>query len=121
MFECFHIFSLYSVDKTVDIDWNNASIPGIDDPITSTGQLLSIIGNVKAAVGNITPSGSGSTDNKSIIQRLSELETAVQALSAMTKFAKLGDRKYDDVVDKITDVDKDAVQAIFEKVKESSN
>ena len=44
-------------------------------------------------------------------------ETAVQALSAMTKFAKLGDRKYDDVVDKITDVDKDAVQAIFEKVK----
>ena len=44
-------------------------------------------------------------------------ETAVYALSAMTKFAKLGDKKYDDVVDKITDVDKDAVQAIFEKVK----
>ena len=44
-------------------------------------------------------------------------ETAVDALSAMTRFAKLGERKYDDVVEKITDVDKDAVKAIFDKVK----
>ena len=44
-------------------------------------------------------------------------ETAVDALAAMTKFARLGDKEYDDVVDKITDVDKDAVQAIFDKVK----
>ena len=68
--------------NAIDIDWNSAEIPGIDDPITSTGQLLAIIGNVKAALGNITPSGSGSgsTDNKSIIERLTEIETAVQAL-----------------------------------------
>ena len=32
-------------------------------------------------------------------------ETAVDALAAMTKFAKLGDREYDDVVEKISDVD----------------
>ena len=44
-------------------------------------------------------------------------ETAVYALSAMTKFAQLEDKQYDDVVDKITDVDKNAVQAIFDKVK----
>ena len=44
-------------------------------------------------------------------------ETAVDALAAMTKFAKLGDREYDDVVEKISDVDKDAVKAIFDKVK----
>ncbi|SDA70804.1 acetate--CoA ligase alpha subunit [Methanobrevibacter millerae] len=44
-------------------------------------------------------------------------ETAVQALSAMTNFAKLGERKYDDVVENINDVDKDAVKAIFDKVK----
>ena len=44
-------------------------------------------------------------------------ETAVHALAAMTKFARLGDKEYDDVVDNITDVDKDAVQAIFDKVK----
>ena len=44
-------------------------------------------------------------------------ETAVHALSAMTNFAQLGDRKYDDVVENITDVDKDAVKAIFDKVK----
>ena len=43
-------------------------------------------------------------------------ETAVHALSAMTKFAKLEERKYDDVVENITDVDKDAVKAIFDKV-----
>ena len=44
-------------------------------------------------------------------------ETAVDALAAMTKFAKLGDKQYDDVVEKISDVDKDAVKAIFDKVK----
>ena len=44
-------------------------------------------------------------------------ETAVDALSAMTKFAKLGERHYDDVVENIDDVDRDAVKAIFDKVK----
>ena len=44
-------------------------------------------------------------------------ETAVDALVAKTQFAKLGERQYDDVVDNISDVDKDAVKAIFDKVK----
>ena len=44
-------------------------------------------------------------------------ETAVTALEAMTRYAKLPERQYDDVVDNITDVDKDAVKAIFDKVK----
>ena len=43
-------------------------------------------------------------------------ETAVTALEAMTRYAKLEDRQYDDVVEKITDVNKDAVTEIFEKV-----
>lgn len=44
-------------------------------------------------------------------------ETAVTALKAMTDYAKLQDRVYDDVVENVTDVDKDSVKAIFEKVK----
>ena len=44
-------------------------------------------------------------------------ETAVKALEAMVKFARLEERKYDDVIEKISDVDKDAVKAIFDKVK----
>ncbi len=44
-------------------------------------------------------------------------ETAVKALGAMTKYAKLENRVYDDVVEKVTDIDKDAVKAIFEKVR----
>ena len=43
-------------------------------------------------------------------------ETAVHALSAMTNYAKLEDRKYDDIVENITDVDKNAVKEIFDKV-----
>ncbi|MBQ2832613.1 acetate--CoA ligase alpha subunit [Methanobrevibacter sp.] len=43
-------------------------------------------------------------------------ETAVTALEAMTRYAQLPARQYDDVVEKIDDVDKDAVKAIFEKV-----
>jgi len=44
-------------------------------------------------------------------------ETAVTALEAMTRYARLEDREYDDVVEKVDDVDKDAVKAIFDKVK----
>ena len=44
-------------------------------------------------------------------------ETAVTALEAMTRYAQLENRVYDDVVDKVDDVDKDAVAKIFEKVK----
>ena len=44
-------------------------------------------------------------------------ETAVTALEAMTRYARLESREYDDVIEKIDDVDKDAVQAIFDKVK----
>lgn len=44
-------------------------------------------------------------------------ETAVKALQAMTRYAKLENRVYDDVIDNISDVDKDAVKAIFDKVK----
>lgn len=44
-------------------------------------------------------------------------ETAVKALQAMTRYAKLENRVYDDVIDNINDVDKDAVKAIFDKVK----
>ena len=43
-------------------------------------------------------------------------ETAVTALEAMTRYAKLEDRVYDDVVEKVDDIDKEAVKAIFDKV-----
>ena len=46
-------------------------------------------------------------------------ETAVHALSAMTEYAKLEDRTYDDVVENVDDVDKDAVKEIFDKVTAS--
>ncbi|MGN0177662.1 MAG: acetate--CoA ligase alpha subunit [Methanobrevibacter sp.] len=44
-------------------------------------------------------------------------ETAVTALKAMTDYAKLQDKVYDDVVEKVSDVDKNSVKKIFEKVK----
>ena len=43
-------------------------------------------------------------------------ETAVTALEAMTRYARLEDRVYDDVIENVDDVDKDAVKAIFDKV-----
>ena len=44
-------------------------------------------------------------------------ETAVTALEAMTRYAQLEDRVFDDVIEKVEDVDKDSVKAIFDKVK----
>ena len=44
-------------------------------------------------------------------------ETAVTALEAMTRYSQLKDRVYDDVIEKVDDVDKSAVKAIFDKVK----
>ena len=44
-------------------------------------------------------------------------ETAVKAVEAMVKFARLKERNYDDVIDTIDDVDRDTVTGIFDKVK----
>lgn len=62
------------VVNAIDIDWNKAEIPGIDDPITSTGQLLSLIGQLKQALG------SSSSGGDTIMSRLTALETAVEEL-----------------------------------------
>lgn len=40
------------VINAIDIDWNKAEIPGIDDPLTSTGQLLALIGLLNEKVDN---------------------------------------------------------------------
>jgi len=67
------------VVNAIDIDWNKAEIPGIDDPITSTGQLLSLIGELKQMIGD-----SGSIDpsilsNYATIAQLQELSAKVDA------------------------------------------
>ena len=58
--------------NAIDIDWLKADVPGIDDPITSTGQLLSIIGGIKQVVGNISTAPA-----QSILDRLTVIETAI--------------------------------------------
>ena len=44
-------------------------------------------------------------------------ETAVKVLEGMTRYARVANRNYDKCIDEITDVDKDKVAEIFEKVK----
>ena len=66
------------VVNAIDIDWNKAEIPGINDPITSTGQLLALIGELKQALGGDTPGDEPSSSG--IIDRLTALENAVQEL-----------------------------------------
>lgn len=61
------------VVNAIDIDWLKAEVPGISDPITSTGQLLAIIGQVKQAIGNIS-----TAPNQTILDRLTILEDAVR-------------------------------------------
>ena len=39
-----------TIINAIDIDWNSAEVPGISDPITSTSQLLSIIGQLKQSL-----------------------------------------------------------------------
>ena len=61
------------VVNAIDIDWLKAEVPGISDPITSTGQLLAIIGQVKQAIGNIS-----TAPNQTILDRLTIIEDAVK-------------------------------------------
>ena len=61
------------VVNAIDIDWLKAEVPGISDPITSTGQLLAIIGQVKQAIGNIS-----TAPNQTVLERLTILEDAVK-------------------------------------------
>ena len=42
-----NIINNMPIINAIDIDWNKAEIPGIDESITSTGQLLALIGNIK--------------------------------------------------------------------------
>lgn len=57
------------VVNAIDIDWLKAEVPGISDPITSTGQLLAIIGQVKQAIGV-----SDNENNKTLFEYVEQLE-----------------------------------------------
>lgn len=45
--------------NAIDIDWNNAEITGLNDPITSTAQVLSILGDLNNKVNNGDGLGDG--------------------------------------------------------------
>ena len=45
--------------NAIDIDWNNAEITGLEDPITSTAQVLSILGDLNNKVNNGDGLGDG--------------------------------------------------------------
>ena len=64
-----------TIINAIDIDWLKAEVPGIDDPITSTGQLLAIIGKVKQVVGNVNTAGT-----QTILERLTIAEGAIEDL-----------------------------------------
>ena len=64
--------------NAIDIDWCKAIVPGIDDPITSTGQILKIIGQLKQAIDNNSSSSSLDT----LIDRLNSLEETVNNIQA---------------------------------------
>ena len=68
--------------NAIDIDWNRAEIPNIDDPIVSTGQLLSIIGQLKEIIG-------GSEGGESIISRLEALESELDSEDPQSILSKL--------------------------------
>lgn len=62
------------VVNSIDIDWNGAEVPGLDNPINSTGQLLSIIGNMNSSLEE-------SQDNLSILTELqNEIKRQVQQI-----------------------------------------
>lgn len=69
--------------------------------------------------------GGPSFDNANTLLRKNNIptyifpETAVKALAALTTFAEMEERNYDNCIDEITDVDKEKVSEIFCKVKES--
>lgn len=67
------------VVNAIDIDWNKAEIPGLNDHITSTGQLLALIGQLKQALGN-----TGTSTNQTVLERLTVLENAVEELQEGT-------------------------------------
>lgn len=42
------------VVNSIDIDWNSAQVPGLNDPVNSTGQLLSIIGTLQSRLNELS-------------------------------------------------------------------
>ena len=64
--------------NAIDIDWNNATITGVDGTISTTAQLLSLIGKIKEAIsGTNDPTDPNA---KSIIERLESIEETLENL-----------------------------------------
>lgn len=61
--------------NAIDIDWCNAIVPGINDPITSTGQILSIIGQLRQAIG---ASDSDDPNSQTLLSRLAAIEESIE-------------------------------------------
>ena len=62
------------VVNAIDIDWNKVEIEGIDDPITSTGQLLALIADLKQAIENGSTGGDIPAD---LAQQLDNLSSRI--------------------------------------------
>jgi len=78
------------VINAIDIDWCNANVIGLDEPITSTGQLLSIIGQLSAQVNNLAQKTDNLDGIKHIILTQEEYE-ALEKYEENTLYLVIGE------------------------------
>ena len=95
--------------NAIDIDWNRAEIPNINDPIVSTGQLLSIIGQLKEIIG-------GSEGGQSIMSRLEALEKEINGEESSSITNKLNS-----IEDKLEEDDPDSLAGKISSIEEYIN
>ena len=63
--------------NSIDIDWNNAQVPGLENSIDSTAALLKIIGDINNRIKSMEEQ-SGQTDNQSHIMLTQEEYDALE-------------------------------------------
>ncbi len=76
-----NIIAPQSVINAIDIDWNQAQIPGIDEPIENTGALLAKVGQINTIIGLINQTLAGINDNLDNTITSEELAQTVESIN----------------------------------------
>jgi len=86
--------------NAIDIDWNNAEVPGLDDDIISTAMFLSTIGNINET-------------SKQLVRKTQELETGLNNLSDHTSEVE---ESLGTLAENVDNADRRLQQSINEKI-----
>ena len=112
-----NIIAPQSVINIIDIDWCQANIPGIDEPIEGTAHFLAKIGQINTTIGLINQTLAGINDNlddtitsEELAQTVESINESIQSLAE--NIGGTGEGSISERIDSITE----AIESLQENI-----